>query len=153
VYLKSRQIYAYLFHFYPEPDSRMARSKRPSLLRSRKLQLLKYLLESGEIAMDQIDFDSKGAIAKVKIEREVLNRAIDSGLPFMTNGCPDNRTGLVSCTRPFGSYRPGKPFRDYPFVPTAEDRGQIRCQLRLNRWIEGYGNGKPARKSREERVP
>ena len=150
VYLKTRQIYAYLFHFYPEPDSRMARSKRPSLLRSRKLQLLKVLLESDEIGLDQIVFDPKGSVAKASIDRKILDRAIDSGLPFMTNGCPDNRTGLVSCTRPFGSYRPGEPFRDYPFVPTAEDLRQIRRRLQLNTWIEEYG--KSARHSREDLV-
>ena len=53
----------------------------------------------------------------------------------MTNGCPDQHTGLVSCTRPFGSYRPSEPFRDYPFPPTAEDKRDIRRQLRLDRWV------------------
>ncbi|MBI3059868.1 MAG: radical SAM protein [Deltaproteobacteria bacterium] len=137
VHVKSRQIFAYLFHFYPEPDSRMARSKRPSLLRSRKIQLLKYLLEKDQISLDQISFNEKGVIVKARVEREIVDRAIDSGLPFMTNGCPDQATGLTSCTRPFGSYRPGEPFRDYPFIPTDEDRKQIRRQLRLSTWIEG----------------
>ena len=137
VHVKSRQIFAYLFHFYPEPDSRMARSKRPSLLRSRKIQLLKYLLETDQVTLDQVSFNEKGAIIKARIERVIVDRAIDSGLPFMTNGCPDQATGLTSCTRPFGSYRPGEPFRDYPFIPTDEDRKQIRRQLRLSTWIEG----------------
>jgi len=138
IHVNLRQIFAYLFHFYPEPDSRMARSKRPSLLRSRKIQLLKYLLETDQIIMDQISFNEKGAIVKARIEGKILDQAIDSGLPFLTNGCPDKATGLTSCTRPFGSYRPGEPFRDYPFIPTEEDRKRIRSQLRLSTWIEGY---------------
>lgn len=138
VHVKSCQILAYLFHFYPEPDSRMARSRRPSLLRSRKIQFLKYLLETDQITLDQVSFNQKGAIVKAKIDRETVDQAIESGLPFMTNGCPDHATGMVSCTRPFGSYRPGEPFRDYPFIPTEDDRRQIRRQLRLAAWIEPY---------------
>jgi biotin synthase len=137
-HVTSRQIYVYLFHFYPEPGSRMEQSKRPSLLRSRRIQLLKYLLETEQLALEQIAFDKKGAVKKARIERQMVERAIDSGLAFMTNGCPDKRTRRVSCTRPFGSYRPGEPFRDYPFMPTAEDRKEIRRQLRLSTWIEAF---------------
>jgi biotin synthase len=135
-HVKSRQLLAYLFHFYPEPDSRMARSRRPSLLRSRKIQLLKYLLETDQITLDQVSFDKKGAVVKARIDLETMDQAIESGLPFMTEGCPDHATGMVSCTRPFGSYRPGEAFRDYPFIPTEDDRRQIRRQLRLATWIE-----------------
>jgi biotin synthase len=59
----------------------------------------------------------------------------------MTDGCPDSRTGLVSCTRPFGSYRPRESFRDYPFLPTEADKKVIRRQLRLAKWVEGYRGG------------
>ena len=45
----------------------------------------------------------------------------------MTNGCPD-RTGKMACNRPFGSYRPGEEFRDYPFQPTADDLAVIRSE-------------------------
>jgi biotin synthase len=152
VHVKSRQIFAYLFHFYPEPDSRMAQSRRPSLLRSRKIQLLKYLLETDRITLDQISFNEKGDVVKARIPRETADWAVDSGLPFMTNGCPDHATGMVSCTRPFGSYRPGEPFRDYPFIPTEEDRKQIRRQLRLRTWVEGYEGQEKKAVSRRGRL-
>jgi len=143
VHIKSRQIFAYLFHFYPEPDTRMARSKRPSLLRSRKIQLLKYLLETDQITLDQISFNRRGTIVRASINSKILDRAINSGVPFMTNGCPDENSGLTSCTRPFGSYRPGEPFRDYPFVPTEGDKREIRRELRLSTWTGGYGGPSP----------
>jgi biotin synthase-related radical SAM superfamily protein len=60
----------------------------------------------------------------------MVEAAIDSGLPFMTNGCPD-RNGRMTCNRPYGSYRPGEPFRDYPFQPSADDIAVIRGELRL----------------------
>jgi biotin synthase len=49
----------------------------------------------------------------------------------MTNGCPGGN-GEPGCTRPYGSYRPAEPFRDYPFVPAASDLEEIRQQLSLD---------------------
>jgi biotin synthase len=121
---------AYLFSFYPEPDSRMARARRPSLVRWRRLQLVKHLLEGGQLAPQQIAFDYKGRIARLDVDGEELAPAILSGLPFMTDGCP-GEDGSPACNRPFGSYRPGEPFRDYPFRPTGADIRRIVCQLRL----------------------
>ena len=56
--------------------------------------------------------------------------AVNTGLPFMTDGCPDTE-GEVACNRPFGSYRPGEAFRDYPFLPILDDTALIRHELRL----------------------
>ena len=53
----------------------------------------------------------------------------------MTNGCP-GENGEPGCTRPYGSYRPTEPFRDYPFVPAANDLEEIRRQLRLEDLVE-----------------
>ena len=61
----------------------------------------------------------------------MVNEAINSGLPFMTNGCPD-RHGVMACNRPYGSYRPGEEYRDYPFLPNADDVSVIRDQMRLD---------------------
>ncbi len=49
----------------------------------------------------------------------------------MTNGCP-GAGGEPGCTRPMGSWRPAEPPRDYPWRPEAEDRAEIRRQLRLD---------------------
>ncbi len=49
----------------------------------------------------------------------------------MTNGCPD-RDGVMACNRPYGSYRPGEEFRDYPFKPTGDELNLIREQMQLN---------------------
>ncbi len=48
----------------------------------------------------------------------------------MTDGCP-NRAGEVACNRPFGSYRPGEEFRDYPFLTQDSDIATIREQMEL----------------------
>ena len=60
-----------------------------------------------------------------------IQNTINEGLPFMTNGCPD-RDGVMACNRPYGSYRPGEDFRDYPFKPTGDELNLIREQMQLN---------------------
>jgi biotin synthase len=55
---------------------------------------------------------------------------VADGQAFMTDGCPGGK-GRPGCTRPFGSYRPTDPFRDYPFAPEASDLAEIRQSLGL----------------------
>jgi biotin synthase len=54
---------------------------------------------------------------------------IQYGEPFMTSGCP-GPDGRVACNRPFGNERPGRPIRNYAFLPEPEDVALIRYQLR-----------------------
>ena len=60
-----------------------------------------------------------------------MEAVVGQGVAFMTNGCP-GENGEPGCTRPYGSYRPSEPFRDYPFLPTADDLRDIRAQLALD---------------------
>jgi biotin synthase len=128
--LRSEQIAAYLFSFNPEPGTAMADVPRPPLTRWRRIQLTKYLIEERDLPRTAIGFDAEGMLARVHAPRELVEACLGEGVAFMTNGCPD-RHGRLACSRPFGSYRPGEEFRDYPFVPTAEDRSLIRAQTRV----------------------
>jgi biotin synthase len=130
--LRGQQLLAHLFSFYPEPGSAMGRRRRPSLVRWRRLQLVRYLVETGQIGPEDPSYDSQGRLCHIGAAPEVIERAIHSGLPFLTGGCPGEGGGL-GCTRPFGSYRPGQPFRDFPFMPTPGDMARVRRELRLGR--------------------
>ncbi|MFQ5612914.1 MAG: radical SAM protein [Anaerolineae bacterium] len=129
--LKSEQIAAYLFSFNPEPGTVMQNVARAPVHRWRRIQLVKYLIEHEDLPREAISFDVWDAIARLDAPPEMLQRAVSSGLPFMTNGCPD-RQGQMACNRPYGSYRPGEEYRDYPFRPEAEDLIVINHQLRLD---------------------
>lgn len=127
-HIKSLKAMIHLFSFYPEPHSLMARSRRPSLKRFRRIQLLSYLLEKDMITPKTLEFDAKGNLKQIRSLS--VTEAINSGRPFLTGGCP-SRNGDVACNRPFGSYRPGEPFRDFPFLPTEQDIRRIKRVLRL----------------------
>ena len=128
--LKAEQIAAYLFSFNPEPGTSMASVSRAPLSRWRRIQLTKYLIERKDLPRVAIEFDEAGAIVRVHAPAAFIEACIDEGTPFMTNGCPD-KNGRLACNRPFGSYRPGEEFRDYPFKLTADDLHVIRGQVRV----------------------
>ena len=130
VALRDRQIFSYLFCFNPEPGSRMAAHPQPSLRRWRRVQLARHLVEAEDYGLEQFGFDSDGAIVRVRAARSAIEAVVAGGEAFMTNGCP-GENGEPGCTRPYGSYRPIEPFRDYPFVPVANDLEEIHRQLRL----------------------
>jgi lipoyl synthase len=131
VRLRDQQVFSYLFCFNPEPDSRMAGHPKSPLVRWRRVQLAKHLIEAEGYELTQFDFDADGSLAHLRASRSAVDAVVTQGVAFMTNGCPGER-GQPGCTRPYGSYRPSEPFRDYPFLPSAADLGEIRAQLRLD---------------------
>ncbi len=131
VALRERQIFSYLFCFNPEPDSRLAGHPKSALARWRRVQLAKHLIETEGYGLDAFEFGAGGALAHLSADRASVESVVDQGVAFMTNGCPGAQ-GEPGCTRPYGSYRPAEPFRDYPFVPAPGDLAEIRQQLRLD---------------------
>lgn len=135
--LKSKQILAYLFSFNPEPDSRMGDTPKATITRWRRIQLLKHLIEEYDLDPNAIKFDEAGNVVKLETSASRINKVLttlDAGIPFMTNGCP-GENGEPGCTRPYGSYRPSEPYRDFPFQPIADDLSQIREELDLSTLI------------------
>ena len=130
----------HLFSFYPEPSSVMSRHKRPTLKKFRRAQLLAYLVENGIVGRgrSELEFDSQGKLTGIEPSlKETVEKAAGSGMPFITGGCPD-RHGDIGCNRPFGSYRPGESFRDFPFLPEPGDVERAKRELRLG---ELFGDG------------
>ncbi|MFQ5504464.1 MAG: radical SAM protein [Planctomycetota bacterium] len=128
--LCAEEIAAYLFSFNPEPGTRMQDASRAPLARLRRIQLVKHLIEQDALPREAIGFDAAGRIRRLDAPGSKVEAALMSGVPFMTGGCPDREGGLA-CNRPYGSYRPGEAFRDYPFRPGEQDLATIRSELRL----------------------
>lgn len=135
VRLRDQQVFSYLFCFNPEPDSRLGRSEKSALRRWRRIQLIKHLIESEGLGGDEVGFDRDGTLVHLRGDESTVRGAVESGLPFMTNGCPGEQ-GEPGCTRPYGSYRPSEPFRDFPFQLDAADLRQVDRELALHEIFE-----------------
>jgi len=141
--LLDRQIFSYLFCFNPEPDSSMADAPKSTVERWRRIQLAKFLLEEQGIAADAFSYDVDGMLKEIRAPRDLVDRVVADGHAFMTNGCP-GVGGEPGCTRPMGSWRPDEAPRDYPWLPTEGDRGEIAAQLALGRLVvPGEGPVRP----------
>ncbi len=142
--LLDRQIFSYLFCFNPEPDSRLADHPKSSVTRWRRIQLAKFLLEEHGLEAEAFDYDEDGALAHVRAPSKLVERVIEEGYAFMTNGCP-GAGGEPGCTRPMGSWRPGEAPRDYPWRPTEDDREAIHDELHLEGFLRpGSGPTRPS---------
>ncbi|MEA4909676.1 MAG: radical SAM protein [Anaerolineaceae bacterium] len=128
--LRDEQIAAYLFSFNPEPGTATQNLPRQPIHRHRRVQLVKHLIEHCELPPAALRYGADGNLVCLDAPAAMVNEAVDSGIPFMTDGCPD-RHGVMACNRPYGSYRPGEEYRDYPFRPHQEDVAIIRRQMRL----------------------
>lgn len=128
--LHSEEIAGYLFSFNPEPGTEMENSERAPIHRLRRIQFVKYLIENYDLDEKAVEYDEEYNIAHLHAPDVMIETSFDSGLPFMTGGCPD-RSGDLACNRPYGSYRPGEEYRDYPFKPNQEDLLIIRNQIKL----------------------
>ena len=130
--LKAEEICAYLFSFNPEPGTAMEDVEPVPIARTRRLQLVKRLIENEGLPRDAITFDADGFIANVATAGTTIEGVIEDGNAFMTDGCPD-RQGKMACNRPYGSYRPGEAYRDYPFMPSDDDKAVIRDEMQIEK--------------------
>ena len=69
--------------------------------------MARYLINKGISRYENMKFDDKGRIIDFGISKEVYNKVVESGLPFMTSGCASkNREG--ACNSPFLNCTPYK---------------------------------------------
>ncbi|MCX7766907.1 MAG: radical SAM protein, partial [Candidatus Sumerlaeia bacterium] len=121
----------HLFSFYPEAGSPLEQLQPPPVGSYRRIQLFRYLCDNDISSFNNLEFNSAGQIVSFGIDLKTLEEIINSGKPFQTSGCPDNATGEVACTRPFGNSPPGDNVRNFPFELNAEDIARIKCELAL----------------------
>jgi biotin synthase len=141
--LLNRQVFSYLFCFNPEPDSRMAGHAKSGVRRWRRIQLAKFLLEECGLDPEAFAYDDEGRLARISAPAALVERVIEEGWAFMTNGCP-GAGGEPGCTRPMGSWRPAEAPRDYPWRPEEGDRRAIRAELELEEIVRpGPGPTRP----------
>jgi biotin synthase-related radical SAM superfamily protein len=118
--------HTHLFSFFPEHGTEMDECSQPTYGQYRRVQLARYIINQEHGRYEQMDFNDAGQVVDFGVPTDEL---IQYGEPFMTSGCP-GPDGRVACNRPFGNERPGRPIRNYAFLPHPEDVELIRYQLR-----------------------
>ncbi len=111
-----------LFAFTPVRGTALGGKRQPSLESYRRVQLARYLLVKALARFEDMLFDAEGGIANFGASTEALTKAVESGLPFLTPGCPD-------CNRPFYNEKPSGPFYNYPRSLTDQEISEIKLQL------------------------
>ncbi|MFH1112642.1 MAG: radical SAM protein, partial [Pseudomonadota bacterium] len=122
----------HLFSFFPEAGSAMEHHSPPPMGSYRRIQLARWLIDTDKARIRDMEFDGSGRIRGFGVPREDIEKAVASGEPFETSGCP-GPDGKVACNRPYGNEKPGPGIRNFPFPPEEEDIARVRHDL------EDYG--------------
>ncbi len=101
-----------LFAFTPVKGTRLENAKPPSLMRYRRIQLARYLLEKNLASPGDFKFDNGGNLTSFGIPKEELLGLV-SPEAFATHGCP-------GCNRPYYNERPKKEPYNFPVRPKKE---------------------------------
>ena len=116
-------VYPALFAFTPIFGTALERSLPPSLSVYRRVQLARYVITLGKVRHENLRFDDHGRIVDFGVSRKMLNKIIESGIPFLTSGCPD-------CNRPYYNEKPGGSIFNFPQMPTVEEIREIEKAFR-----------------------
>jgi biotin synthase len=118
---------SHLFSFFPETGSPMERADPCPPDHFRRVQLARFLIDYDAARFDDMEFDEHDRVVGFGVRGAELDRLVDSGVPFMTSGCP-GKTRECACNRPFGDGPPSD-IRSYPFNLNEEDILTVRKQL------------------------
>jgi len=114
-------VYPALFAFTPIPGTAMEAYPSPPIGVYRRVQMAQYLITHGIAKYSDMTF-KEGKLVTFGDLKEDVHRAIESGEPFRTSGCPD-------CNRPFYNERPGGTIYNYPRKPSLEEIGEIKKEI------------------------
>jgi len=121
--LYDRGITVGLFAFTPVKGTPLEKWARPKVSSYRKIQMARHLIASGIARADGMKFQG-GRLDDFGVDGATLELAADSGIPFMTSGCPN-------CNRPFYNESPLGPMYNFPRKPTKEEIESIKNELGL----------------------
>ncbi len=122
----------HLFSFFPEANSILEKERQPGIGQYRRIQLLRYLMDTNQIHYENLTFNSNSQIKDFGVEDGLIERIFALGDAFRTSGCP-GETLDVACNRPFANSTPFQAYmgecRNFPFKPNSDDLKLIKKQL------------------------
>ncbi len=113
-----------LFAFTPIPGTTMEDQASPSVSSYRRVQIARYLIVNGRVAVEDFAFSPRGQVVSFGLGRDELERALLDGQAFRTSGCP-------GCNRPYYNEPPRGPLYNYPGpLDTRETQRALEEALR-----------------------
>jgi biotin synthase-related radical SAM superfamily protein len=113
-----------LFAFTPVKGTALAFTPQPALDVYRRVQVARHLIFNKLSRVEDMCFDSAGRVVDFGVQKAVILRLVDSGIPFFTSGCPD-------CNRPFYNEKPSGPLYNYPRAIRKAELKAIKGALKL----------------------
>ncbi len=127
-----REVLIHLFSFFPEPGSPLENREQPPIGQYRRMQLARFLIEEKKTRIENMKFDNEGRLIDFGIPEQFLKEIINTGIPFMTSGCPGS-TLRVACTRPYANSTPYQAYigecRNFPYQPSTKEIDLVLQQL------------------------
>ncbi len=124
--------HTHLFSFFPEEGSLMENYPQPPLGAYRRVQVARYIINKELGTSKMMKFNNCEQLIDFGVSPDRLEKTVSAGEAFMTSGCR-GETMDNACNRPFGNCTPYQAYighwRNFPFIPTAEDVEIIRKQL------------------------
>jgi biotin synthase-related radical SAM superfamily protein len=120
--LRDMGVYCGLFAFTPIPGTPMAEHPSPSIEGYRRLKVANYMISKNIVNVRDMAFGEAGEIIDFGVEKNKLDRLIESGEPFLTSGCP-------GCNRPYATEIPSGSIYNYPRLPSREELKTIKKQM------------------------
>ncbi|MHA1447839.1 MAG: radical SAM protein [Candidatus Hodarchaeales archaeon] len=99
--LESMGVKTSLFAFTPLRNTPLKDRSRPDLLSYRRIQVARYLINSGYLTAGKMTFDTEKKLVRIGISRKKLRSILHEGRIFQTSGCS-------GCNRPYYNDSPSK---------------------------------------------
>ena len=111
-----------LFPFFPIKHTKFENKERFSINNFRKMQLGKFLIDTGRKKIEDFKFNDSDEITTFNISREELLKIIEISAPFQTSGCP-------GCNRPYYTSSPSEEQYNYPRPLSINEKNTVFDEL------------------------
>lgn len=115
-------VYPSLFAFTPIRGTALENHAPPSVGHYRRMQVAQHLITHRKARFENMRFSRNGKLVDFGVPNSLLLKMVESGLPFLTSGCPN-------CNRPYYNERPGGPIYNYPRPLAPEEIEKIENQF------------------------
>jgi biotin synthase-related radical SAM superfamily protein len=111
-----------LFAFTPVAGTVLQNKAQPPIRSYRRIQVARHLIVQGIARSEDMSFDDSGQLVDFGAEKKVLSAVIQTGVPFLTSGCPN-------CNRPYYNEKPSGPIYNFPRELTKTQALEIERQV------------------------